>query len=222
MSQQKQRLNILLTAALTGGISTGKSIVAEVLRGLGCYVENADETARKLMFPGLPVWQAVVKHFGHDILNSDETINRKKLGEIIFSNPEEKRFIDSLIHPLVLAAKKKTIAHLLLHGTYRIYISEAALTIESGSHEFFDRIIVTSCKPEIQIRRLMERDGIGRAEALKKITSQMPQDEKKSYADYLIDTSGSMMDTLEQTERLYRHLVQDYELKKADARENTD
>lgn len=218
MPQQKIRLNILLTAALTGGISTGKSVVAEVLSGLGCFIEKADETARKLMSPGRPAWKAVVEHFGRDILISDKTINRKKLGEIVFSSTEERRFINSLIHPLVMAAKKKTIDFLLEEGLHRIYISEAALTIESGNHEYFDKIIVTSCKPEIQIRRLMERDGIGRKEALKKISSQMPQDKKKSYADYLIDTSGSMMDTLEQAERLYRHLMQDYELKKAASR----
>lgn len=205
--------------ALTGGIATGKSVAAGILSNLGCYVEKADSTAHALLSPDQPAWKTVIAHFGPGILNPDRTIDRKKLGSIIFSRPEEKRFLDGLIHPLVMEEKKKAIERVRRRGIHKIYVSEAALTIESGFHTFFDKIIVAFCEPEIQILRLMERDGLGRREALMRIESQMPQEEKLSFADYRINTSGSIMDTIEQAEGVFRHLVQDHQLKAAEAQE---
>jgi dephospho-CoA kinase len=181
-------------------------------------VEKADLKAHALMTPGKPAWKAIVAHFGSSILNPDKTINRKKLGSIIFSRPEERKFLDDLIHPLVIKAKESEILRLGRQGKFKIFVSEAALTIESGFHPFFDRVIVVFCEPDVQITRLMERDAIGREEALMRIGSQMPQEEKLAFADYRINTSGSPEETIEQTEGVFRLLMQDYQLKAGEER----
>ncbi|MFW6124261.1 MAG: dephospho-CoA kinase [Acidobacteriota bacterium] len=202
----------ILTAALTGGIGTGKSVAAKVFKELGCYVFHADEEAHKLMKPEKEAWEKIVKHFGKSILNKDKTINRKKLGKIVFSNKKERRFLNSVTHPLVNQLRLKTLENLKQEKKYNIFISEAALTIEAGFADYFDKIIVVHCKEKIQTDRLMKRDGISQKEARKKIGSQMPLKEKKKCADYLIDTSGDIPSTVEQTEKVYRNLVRDYYL----------
>ena len=203
----------MLIVALTGGIASGKSVVAEVLEDLGCYIHHADKIAHDLMKPEKPAWKKIVAHFGKKILNEDKTINRSRLGKIIFSDEKERRFLNELIHPLVLEKKKEVINSLEKEGHYNIFISEAALTIEAGFADFFDKIIMTYCKKEVQIKRLMERDGISRKQTIKIIKSQMQPQEKLKYADYIIDTSSSLQSTVEQTERVYRNLMMDNEMK---------
>jgi len=208
----------MLIVALTGGIASGKSVVAEVLEELGCYIHHADKIAHDLMEPEKPAWKKIVAHFGKKILNEDKTINRSRLGKIIFSDEKERRFLNELIHPLVLEKKKEVISRLEKEGHYNIFISEAALTIEAGFADFFDKIIMTYCKKEVQIKRLMERDRISRKQTIKIIKSQMQPQEKLKYADYIIDTSSSLQSTVEQTERVYRNLMIDYEMKDATAK----
>jgi dephospho-CoA kinase len=203
----------MLIVALTGGIATGKSIVAKTLQDLGCYVHHADQIAHQLMEPERPAWKKIVSRFGQEILNPDKTIDRKKLGTLIFADEKKRNFINQLIHPLVLEEKKKIIAKLEKDGHHEIFVSEAALTIESGFAEFFDKIIVVFCREEIQIKRLMERDNINREEALKKMASQMPSEEKLKSADYTIDSSGTVQGTVEQTERVFSSLRSDYKKK---------
>jgi len=203
----------MLIVALTGGIATGKSVVAKVLEDLGCYIHHADRIAHELIEPGTPAWEKIVTHFGQKILNKDQSVNRSRLGEIIFADEKERSFLNRLIHPLVLEKKKEVVNLLQKEGRFKIFISEAALTIEAGFADFFDKIIIVYCKKEIQIKRLMERDKISRKEALKKIKSQMKPEKKLIYADYIIDSSGSIQSTIEQTERVYRNLTLDYEMK---------
>jgi len=208
----------MLIVALTGGIASGKSIVAEVLEDLGCYIHHADKIAHDLMEPEKPAWKKIVAHFGKKILNEDKTINRSRLGKIIFSDEKERRFLNELIHPLVLEKKKEVSSRLEKEGHYNIFISEAALTIEAGFADFFDKIIMTYCKKEVQKKRLMERDGISRKQTMKIIKSQMQPQEKLKYADYIIDTSSSLQSTVEQTERVYRNLMMDNEMKNSIAK----
>lgn len=203
----------MLVAALTGGIATGKSVVAEILKDLGCYVYHADQAAHRLMAPGQPAWQEIVSYFGKKILNPDQNIDREKLGTEVFSDKDKRLFLNNLLHPLVFKKEKDLIAEIDKEKQYKIFISEAALTIEAGFAEFFDKIIVADCPKEIQLKRLMERDQISRVKALNKMKSQLPQEEKLKYADYIIDTSGSLSSTVEQTERTFRNLMTDYELK---------
>jgi dephospho-CoA kinase len=203
----------MLIVALTGGIATGKSIVAEVLGNLGCYVQHADRIAHQLIEPGRPAWKKIVDHFGKDILNENQTINRTRLGEVIFAKRKERHFLNTLLHPLVMETKKEVIRSLREAGQHKIFVSEAALTLEAGFAALYDKIVVVYCPQEVQIKRLMERDGISRQQALKKIRTQMSSEDKAKQADYLIDSSGSLAHTVEQAERVFRNLMLDYELK---------
>jgi len=205
----------VLIVALTGGIATGKSIVGRVLSEKGCFVQNADQIARQLMAPESEIWPSLINHFGREILKEDSTIDRKKLGEIIYRSPEDREFLNRLTHPRVLEKVKETINQLEKTGEYEVYVTEAALVIEAGYYDFYDRIILTYCLPEIQVQRLSQRDGISTGKALEKIKTQMPDEEKFSYADYLIDTSGTLAETVEQTERVFLNLYQDALLKKS-------
>lgn len=206
----------ILIVSLTGGIGCGKSVAAKVFQELGCYIHNADKTAHSLMKPHQPAWEKIVSHFGHRILNQDLTIDRSRLGTIIFSDPQERQYLNSIIHPSVLQRKRETIDQLEKEGKYKIFISEAALTIEAGYSSFFDKVVVAYCEKKIQVQRLMERDHISKVEAQKKIGSQLSPQKKLKYADYVIDTSGEIEKTVEQTERIYRRLMLDYQLKQKD------
>lgn len=205
----------VLTVALTGGIATGKSVVAKILTDHGCFVQSADQLAHDLMTPGRPAWRQIVAHFGTDILNQDRTVNRTRLGAIIYSSAKERHFLNRLIHPLVLAKKKTAIRTLEKKATHKIFVSEAALTVESGFAPFFDKVIVVHCPERLQVERLMKRDGITRRDAWKRLRSQMPTAEKIKQADYLIETSGSTEETAAQTERVYKNLLADFRKKQA-------
>jgi len=203
----------MLTVALTGGIASGKSIVADVLRKRGCYIHRSDETAREIMTPDGPAWKKIVSRYSPDILNSDRTIDRAKLGRLIFNDAGEREFVNRLIHPLVMSRIKETIARLAKEGRVKIFVSEAALTIEAGYAEFYDKVVVAYCPEDVQIQRLVERDGISREEALKKIRAQMPAEEKLDFADYVIHTAGTTDETIAQAEDLYEELLLDYKIK---------
>lgn len=203
----------MLVVSLTGGIACGKSVVASILTELGCYVHHSDEVAHQLMEPKKPAWKAIVSHFGAGILNPNKTINRTKLGAIVFSDEKERHFLNTLLHPLVFEKKKEMIQRLEKECNYKIFVSEAALTIEAGFTDFFDKIVLVYCQESVQVNRLIKREQISRKEAMNKIRSQMPPEEKKKHADYIIDTSSTLRSTIEQTEKVYRNLANDYELK---------
>ena len=200
----------MLTVALTGGIATGKSIVARVWLELGCYVQQADQVAHGLMQAGTAVWEKIVARFGTEILGPDgHSIDRGSLGRRIYAQPEDREFLDRLIHPHVLEERNTLISRLREEGEYRIFVSEAALTIEAGYADLFQKLVVTYCPIEVQVGRLRERDQIGQDEALRKIRSQMPAEDKLGHADYVIRTEGDIAATIEQAERVYRYLLQD-------------
>ena len=203
----------MLLVALTGGIACGKSVIGRLLLEKGCFVHSADTAAHELMSPGTQVWRAVADHFGPGVLREDGTIDRAKLGAIIFSDDKERAFLNGLVHPLVLERIMEMVARLEKEGRHTIFVSEAALVVEAGFTRFYDKIILAHCGRDVQVRRLMERDGIGRREAHNKVRSQLGQEEKLKHADYTIETSRTLAETIEQTERVYAQLVQDSELK---------
>lgn len=214
-SKKPARRNSVLRVALTGGIGCGKSVVAKILAEKGCVIFSADESAHDLMRPGRAAWKRVVARFGPSILRQDRTIDRPALGAVVFSDPVARRFLDQLVHPLVLAEQAKAVRRLEREDQgARIFVVEAALTIEAGYAGHFDRVVVVHCgKPE-QVGRLRHRDGISRTAALRKIGSQMRLREKLRHADYTVDTSGTLATTVEETERVYAQLARDAELKK--------
>jgi dephospho-CoA kinase len=209
MDRNSKQMSIL-TVALTGGIATGKSLVAGIFRQRGFFVQSADQVAHDLMKPGRRAWKAILSHFGPSILEPDKTVNRTRLASIVFADTRERLFLNSIVHPLVMERNRRTIRRLEKKGLHRVFVSEAALTVEAGYSSSYDRVIVTDCPLKLQLRRLMERDGIGRRAALQRVRSQMPAIEKRRCADYLIDTSGSVEDTVRQAEDVCRRLRRDY------------
>jgi len=173
---------------------------------------SADAAAHGLMLPRKRAWKAVVGRFGRGILRDDLTIDRARLGRIVFADAAARRFLDRLVHPLVMAEIEKA-ARRLERGAgrgARIFVVEAALTVEAGYADRFDRIVVVHCSKADQVRRLKQR-GLSGREALRRIGSQMGRKRKLARADYAIDTSGALASTVEQAERLYAQLVRDAE-----------
>jgi dephospho-CoA kinase len=196
----------MLRVGLTGSIAVGKSFVSSVLANLGCHVLDADQTARETVAAGTPGLRAVVENFGREILRTDGTLDRATLGAIVFADEKQRALLNSILHPFIIAAQDEQLRRWEETDPRGIGVVDAALMIESGGYKRFDKLIVVHCRPEAQLQRLMERDNLTRAEAEKRVASQMPQEEKKRYADYLIDTSEGFIKTEEETEKVYRAL----------------
>lgn len=191
---------------LTGSIAVGKSFVCDVFRELGCHILDADRVAREVVEPGTPGLATVVKRFGEDILMSDGKLDRAKMAAIVFADEEKRLLLNSIVHPLVFEAEDKWLAEREAEDPDGIAIVDAALMIESGGYKRFDHLIVVWCQPEIQLKRLRLRNDLPEAEARKRIDAQMPQSEKKRYADLLIDTSYGFEDTRRQVREVYEKL----------------
>ena len=196
----------MLLVGLTGGIATGKSLVSEILRGLGTYIIDADKIAREVVEPQKPAWLEIVEFFGKDIINKDRTINRKRLGEIVFNDPLKKRKLEEIVHPRVIEEENRMLKEYLKIKPDGIVIIDAALLIEAGSHKRVDKLIVVYADKETQTKRLMERDGLSRTDAEKRIASQMPLDEKVKMADFVIDNSKGIEGTQRQTIDIFNKL----------------
>lgn len=192
---------------LTGSIAVGKSFVSQVLAEMGCAVLDADLTAREVVAPGSEGLHQIVAEFGSVVLHTDGSLDRAKLGTIVFSDEDKRAKLNKIVHPLVWRAQDEWLRQIAAAEQHAIAVIDAALLIESGGYKRFDKIIVVWCEPEIQIARLMARNNLDRATAEQRIKAQMPQDEKKRYADFLIDTSKGFEDTRRQTEEIYRELL---------------
>jgi dephospho-CoA kinase len=196
----------MLRVGLTGSIAVGKSFVASVFVELGCHVLDADQTAREVVLPGADGLKAVVEAFGAEILSPDGTLDRKQLGALVFADEEKRQRLNQLLHPIIIERQDEILREWERRDPNGIGMVDAALMIESGGYTRFDKLIVVHCRPEAQLERLMLRDGLSRDEALRRINSQMPQEEKQKFADYLIDTSDGFELTREQAVGVYREL----------------
>lgn len=196
----------MLKIGLTGSIAVGKSYVCEIFRELGAFVSDADQTAREVVAPETKGWRLIIERFGSNILLPNNGIDRVKLGAIVFNDAEKRQLLNSIVHPLVIEAQDEWMRTLEQGNPDAIAIIDAALMIESGGYKRFDKLIVVWCDAETQIERLILRNDLNREAAIQRIKTQMPQEEKKSYADYTIDTSDGFEDarrrTIETFERL--------------------
>ena len=156
--------------------------------------------------PGTIGLEAVVDHFGTDVLTSSGELDRSTLGAIVFADESKRTLLNSIVHPLVIEAQDAWLRERESEDPGGIAIIDAALMIESGGYKRFDKLIVVFCDPEVQLSRLMRRQAIGESEARRRIAAQMPQEEKKRYADFLIDTSNGFDDTRRQTIEIYNQL----------------
>ncbi|HKC65726.1 MAG TPA: dephospho-CoA kinase [Pyrinomonadaceae bacterium] len=196
----------MLRVGLTGSIGVGKSFVSSVFAELGCHVMDADKTAREVVAPGAPGLLAVVEAFGDEVLKLDGTLDRARLGAIVFEDEKKRLLLNSILHPFIIAAQDEQLREWEREDALGIAIVDAALMIESGGYKRFDKLIVVHCNADAQLERLMARNHISREEAERRIRAQMPQGEKKRYADFLIDTSNGFDDTRRQAEEVYEKL----------------
>lgn len=196
----------MLKVGLTGSIAVGKTFVCETLRELGCHVLDADKLAREAVAKDTDGLADIIKHFGDDVLLPSGELDRKKMAAIVFADEAKREILNSIIHPRVIEAQNEWLSKLEKDGAGAIAIVDAALMIESGGYKRFDKIIVVWCAPDIQLSRLMARNVLTRDEAIKRIGAQMPQDEKKKFADYQIDTSNGFEDTRRQTTEIVTKL----------------
>lgn len=193
---------------LTGGIASGKSTVSKLLRGLGAVVIDADLVARRIVEPDRRAWRRIVGRFGPEILLPDRTLDRKRLADLIFRSASERRFLNRVTHPPIYWEILRSLARHWWMKT-PVVVVDAALLFETPLRLFLKPIVVVYVDPETQLERLVRRDGIGREEALRKIRSQMPLEEKRNRADYVIDNSGSLERTEQQVIDLWRALAPD-------------
>lgn len=195
----------MLRVGLTGGLASGKSFVASTLEELGCAVFRADEAGRRVMLRGGPAYEAVIAEFGPDILRPDGEIDRRALAAIVFADQTRLAALNRIIHPLVIAQEEEFFRQQAARNPCGIAVVEAAILIETGSYKRFDKLILTWCRPEQQLERALAR-SMSREEALARMAAQMPLDEKRRYADFVIDTSGTREHTREQTVAVFEAL----------------
>jgi len=197
----------MLHVGLTGNIASGKSTAARVFVELGARIIDADVIAHALLEPQTETYKKVVERFGRGIVKVDGTINRVKLGEIVFHDAAQRNLLNGIVHPEVRTEVLRQIFELEKDSTGGIIIIDAALMVESGFYKLYDRLIVIFCHPALQLARLISRDGLSIPEARARMAAQMPVEEKLQVANYKIDTSGTLRRTREQIEAVYRDLV---------------
>lgn len=191
---------------LTGNIASGKSTVAGMLAGMGARIIDADEIAREIVEPEKPAWADIVKKFGPGVLSPDGSIDRRRLGEIVFGDEGKRRLLMDITHPRIKDAVRERLSEYRKESV-PVVVIEAALIVESGGlREFLDGLIVVTADEEAQIERLIKRSGYTREEALARIGSQMPAGEKALHADYLIDNSGTEEETGARVKRLWAEI----------------
>ncbi len=196
----------MLKVGLTGSIAVGKSFVCEIFRELGAFVLDADQTAREVVALGTKGLNLVVENFGGEILQPNGELDRAKLGAVVFADEVKRQLLNSIVHPLVIEAQNDWLTERERENPRGIAVIDAALMIESSSYRRFSKLIVVWCEPAIQLKRLMLRNNLTAEEALKRIDAQMPQEEKKRYADFLIDTSEGFEAARRQTSEIFDRL----------------
>lgn len=197
----------MLYVGLTGGIASGKSLVARRLVELGARLIDTDQISREVVQPGRPAWARIKERFGEQVLRPDGRLNRALLRRIIFEDPQERLALNEIVHPEVLAEVERVRARHQAEDPGAVVVVDLPLLVEAGLADHFDRVILVYVPPEVQESRLMARDGLSRDQARTALAAQRPLDEKVPFADFVIDNQGPEAETLAQVDRLYRHLV---------------
>jgi dephospho-CoA kinase len=192
---------------LTGGMGSGKSIVAEMFQSLGAHIIDADRIGREIMVPGTDAYERVVDAFGREILKGDRSIDRKKLGDMIFGNPEKIALLNECTHPEIFREIDRRVKEIRQKTPDALIIVDAALLVETGAYKTFDKLVVVYVDEETQLKRLKERDGFTDEEVTKRISSQMPLKEQVKYADFVIYNDKGLEETRRQVEEVYKTLT---------------
>lgn len=197
----------MLTIGLTGGIASGKSTVSMEFQKLGAVIIDADQIARELIHPHKPLWREIIAYFGKEIQKEDLNIDRYKLGEKVFSDETERAVLNRMIHPEIKREIDRRLKEIGKERPDALVLVDAALLIETGTFREMDRIIVVSASKKNQIRRLMDRDSLTVEGAKRRISTQTPLREKRKYADYVINTDGSLEEIRKQVRKIHGKLM---------------
>jgi dephospho-CoA kinase len=196
----------MILVGLTGGVATGKSTVANMFARCGAHVIDADILAHGVIEPGKPAWRAIVKAFGKGILNPDRTLNRQALGSLVFRNQSRLRRLERIIHPPVAREQARLTRQAARKDPKAVVIYDVPLLFEAGIDTRVDKIIVVTADRDTQITRLKKRNGFIRADAIRRIRSQLPLRQKAAAADYLLDGTLPRPRLLRLVKRLFREL----------------
>lgn len=196
----------MILVGLTGGVATGKSTVARMFKQCGAAVINADLLARQVVEPGKPAWREIVKQFGKTVLNQDRSLDRQALGSIVFRNRTKRRQLERIIHPRVAREQQRLVHRVAKRNPQAVVIYEVPLLFEAGVDKRVDNIIVVTADRETQIARLKKRNGLSRAESIRRISSQMPLAKKIQRADHMLNGTLPRPSLRRQVGQLFKHL----------------
>ncbi len=196
----------MLIVGLTGGVASGKTAVSRVLREEGAYIIDADQIARELVQPRKPAWNEIIRAFGKEILQEDGSIHRKKLADKIFTDPEQRKVLNRILHPRIKEEIDRRAKEIVQKDPKAIVVIDAPLLVELGMHHKVDRLIVVTSTQMQQMERLKKRDGRSREEALKLFSSQMLVEEKRKLADFVIQNEGSLEKMKKRAKEVFKEL----------------
>nr|WP_283094874.1 dephospho-CoA kinase [Nitrospina sp. Nb-3] len=191
---------------MTGGIGSGKTTVAGMLQELGGYVIDADLLCRELVRPDEPAWREIVGHFGDSILNSDRTLNRARLGDVVFRDPAEKQVLESILHPRVFEEEERRFAGIVRNDPEALVFIDAALLIESGNYRKVDKVIVVAGDRQTQLENSLKKGFLRREEIERRIENQMKVEDKLAYADFIIRNDGDLQLLKQNVRRVFEDL----------------
>jgi len=196
----------MISAGLTGGIGAGKSTAAALFASLGAVTINSDEIGRDLMKPGSVVYDRIVSGFGPEVVDSSGQLDRAKLADIVFHDLDKLKHLNAIVHAPVLREIDRQMQLQRAKNPQVVVVVESAVLFEAGQERRFDKMIVAWCRPEQQVERFVSRSRVAEADVRARMAAQMPGDEKKARADFVIDTSASMQDTERQVKEVFAQL----------------
>jgi len=196
----------MVIVGLTGGIGSGKSTVARMLKDEGAHVIDFDYLARRVVEPDKPAWRDIVDYFGPEILSSDGTVNRSALAKIVFSDDKRRKVLEGFTHPRIFEEKDALIRAIKEKDPCSIAIVDVPLLFELDLRDMFDKVILAYVPRAMQIRRVLKKGALGREEVEKRLNAQIPIEEKRSLSDYVIHNEGSLKDTRDQVRKIIREL----------------
>jgi dephospho-CoA kinase len=195
-----------LVLAVTGGIASGKSVVAQMLESLGAPLIDTDVLARWVVEPEKPAWKEIVSYFGDKVLEKNGRLDRKKMSDIVFADPVKRKKLESFTHPAIMEELARQVNDMAKKDPEAIIQAVVPLLIEINHQQYFHKVLVVHVPKEIQIERLVKRDGIEKEEAAKILKAQMPIDDKLAFADFVIHNENSLDETGRQVEALWEKL----------------
>jgi dephospho-CoA kinase len=192
---------------VTGGVATGKSTVSKMLEALGASLIDFDVLAREVVEPGKPAWKEIVDYFGRQVLQEDETIDRKKLSHMVFRDREKRKKLESFTHPRIFKEFQRRVDEISSERPEPVIQVGIPLLIELNLQHRFHKVLLVYAPREVQIERLMRRDGISRESAENILEAQLPIEQKLEYADYVIHNEGTLEETSRQVKKVWEKLT---------------